>query len=195
MSTPNSQSVCLNNINKMCITQKQQKINSNFELGHLSPSLSSGGPQRAQRPLKAAFYQKHTDGWFHYWTWKPGLQVLQLACFTHTLKSHQRTQCPELSQNLSQARICRGKSYVYLWGGNTCPGMKNRTVFCETASSINRGNSLSFTCPEPIIKIHLRVIAYYCQVCCCSPKMMNEARIDVIDFFKLHIIWAMAINL
>ena len=121
--------------------------------------------------------------------------MLQLACFTHTLKSHQRTQCPELSQNLSQARICRGKSYVYLWGGNTCPGMKNRTVFCETASSINRGNSLSFTCPEPIIKIHLRVIAYYCQVCCCSPKMMNEARINVIDFFKLHIIWAMAINL
>lgn len=74
--------------------------------------------------------------------------------------------------------------------------MKNGSIFCEIASSINRGNSLSFMCPKPIIKIHMRVIAYYCQYyhCLLSP-MMNEARINVIDFLKLHIIWATAINL
>lgn len=46
-------------------------------------------------------------------------------------------------------------------------GMKNGSIVCEITSYINGGNSLSFTCPEPIIKIHLRVIAYYRQFSYC----------------------------
>ena len=46
-------------------------------------------------------------------------------------------------------------------------GMKNGATFRETACYLSRGDSLSFTRPEPIVKIHLRVIAYCCQVSCC----------------------------
>lgn len=74
--------------------------------------------------------------------------------------------------------------------------MKNGTISCEVASYINRSNSPSFTCPEPIIKIHTRVIAYYAWFyCCLLPQMMNEAKINAIDFFlKQPIMWETAIN-
>lgn len=75
-------------------------------------------------------------------------------------------------------------------------GMKNGTSFREMASYINGGNSLSFTCPEDIIKIHTRVIACSCQFHYGLPsQVMNEARINVIDFLKPHRIRAATINL
>lgn len=73
--------------------------------------------------------------------------------------------------------------------------MRTRTI-CEIAFYINKSNILSFTCPGPIIKIHMRVTACYCQLYdCLLSQLMNEARINVIDFVELRIIWATAIDL
>lgn len=164
--------------------------------GHTGPSLSSMRPLRVWRHLKAAICQKHTAGWCHNWDQMPGLQTFSLALFIHNIQITAGHAGPRIyiehkpGKNLQSRTLCIYEEEIHV------QGMKNGTIFCEIASYINRGDSLSFMCPEPIIKIHTRVIAYYCQdySCLLSP-MMNEARINGIDFLKLHIIPAIAINL
>lgn len=114
-----------------------------------------------------------------------------------TFRSHQGMLCPELTQSIqAEQEFAEGRTLCIHEEEMHVQGKKNGTIFCEIASCINGGNSLSFTCPEPIIKIHTRVIAHYCQSYCCRlSQMMNEARINVRDILKLHIIWTTAINL
>ena len=91
-----------------------------------------------------------------------------------TLKSHPGLQCPELTQSTSGARICGGRTVRIYEEETHDQGMKNGPIGCETASCVNGGNSLSCTCAEHIIKIHMRVIAYYCPFYCCLLSRVDE---------------------
>lgn len=143
------------------------------------------GPLRALRHLKAAVYQKCTAGWCHNWDQMPGLWTFSLALVIHNIQIVSGNAVPrtyiehKLSKNLQRTELCIYEKEIHV------QGKKNGTIFCEIASCINGGNSLSLTCPELIIKIHRRVIAYYCQFYYCLLfQRMNEVRINVIDFFK-----------
>lgn len=126
----------------------------------------------------------------------PGLQTFSLALFIHNIQITAGHAGPRIYIEHKPGKNLQSRTLRIYEEEIHVQGMKNGTIFCEIASYINRGDSLSFMCPEPIIKIHTRVIAYYCQdySCLLSP-MMNEARINGIDFLKLHIIPAIAINL